>query len=252
MIPFDIISAVRERLGDSKTERWTDETLLLYVSMCQSDICMNAHLYRKTVTIQLNNTTKIYPLPLDYLALNRLELEGKLFPVESRNTIDSGDATLPCGLKDNLMYNELEIVLDPNSEDPLVTNLVNVYGVSVYSSQMDCTLASTYGVVTSVDAVTPPVTTEATDLVVYYTAVPPKLLVGDLYNPLIVPDIWFGAFLHFVCGMALQDDNDANNIQRGELEAGKYVRLLAHIMKTTAKDFTSNMKTKLTTKVRRI
>ncbi len=251
MIPFDIISAVRERLGDSKTERWTDETLLLYVSMCQSDICMNAHLYRKTVTIQLNNTTKIYPLPLDYLALNRLELEGKLFPVESRNTIDSGDATVPCGLKDNLMYNELEIVLDPSGNDPLVTNLVNVYGVTVYNTQIDCTLANVYGVVSSVDPVEP-VTSEATDLLVYYTAVPPALIAGDMYNPLIVPDIWFGAFLHFVCGMALQDDNDANNIQRGELEAGKYVRLLAHVMKITAKDFTSNMKTKLTTRVRSI
>ena len=251
MIPFDIISAVRERLGDSKTERWTDETLLLYVSMCQSDICMNAHLYRKTVTIQLNNTTKIYPLPLDYLALNRLELEGKLFPVESRNTIDSGDATVPCGLKDNLMYNELEIVLDPSANDPLVTNLVNVYGVTVYNTQIDCTLANVFGVVTAVDPVEP-VTSEATDLLVYYTAVPPVLLTVDMYNPLIVPDIWFGAFLHFVCGMALQDDNDANNIQRGELEASKYARQLAHIMKTTAKDFTSNMKTKLTTRVRKI
>jgi hypothetical protein len=63
--------------------------------------------------------------------------------------------------------------------------------------------------------------------------------------------MWLQAFLHYVSGMALQDDNDANNIQRGELEGQKYLRILEQLHKVSAKDFTSNMRTKLTTSYRR-
>ena len=256
MRPAEIIRAVRDRLGDSKNERWTNETLLLYVSMCQSDICMNAHLYKRELPIRLVDNLFIYQLPTDFLALNRLEYRDKFFPVETRNNIDSGDAQFPCALKDNLVYNEIEIVLGEQYND-LRTALVNVYGVTVDSNtdaiDIGCTLEDTFGVVTDVAAdLSDPEPQPLDEIKVYYTAVPPMYGIYDLERDLVVPDIWFGAFLHFVCGMALQDDNDANNIQRGELEASKYSRMLAHVMKTTSKDFTSSIKSKMTTKVRRI
>ena len=251
MTPQTVIKAVRERLGDVDKERWDDATLILYVSMCQSDICMHTDMYRREYALQLEDDRLIYELPTDFVALNRLEYLGKLMPVETRNTIDAGEAVFPCALKDNLIYNEIEIRLGERYSD-LRQALVNVYGVSAQGSSQH-ELDNVHGVVATVDSVGGEVPVQPLDeLKIYYTAVPPIYGAIDILRPLAVPDVWFGAFLHYVCSMALQDDNDANNIQRGELEAAKYSRLLANIMKTMAKDSTSNIRTKLTTKIRRI
>jgi hypothetical protein len=216
---------------------------------------MFTHFYRKEHHITLKDDQYIYTLPDDYLALNRLEYRDMMFPVETRNSIDKQEAAFPCALKDNLAYNEIEIVLGEGYHD-LRTALVNVFGVVTDSDtdaiDINVELDDVYGVVVDVeDTVTEPTPQPLDDLLVYYTAVPAILTSADMAKPLIVPDIWFQAFLHFVTGMALQDDNDANNIQRGEMEGTKYIRMLSHIKQTSSKDFTSSIKTKLTTKFRR-
>ncbi len=252
MKPVDVIKSTRARLGDDLQHRWDDETLLLYISLCQNDICMFTHFYRKTHHITLHQDQYIYTLPTDCLAVNRLEYRDQLLPIETRNNIDSGDVTYPLVLKDNLPFNQLEIKIGETYDD-LYTALTNVYGV-VSASDEDCELENVYGVVTDAEETlgTPP-SQPLDDILVYYTAIPPLLRIDyDLNEDLILPDIWFQAFLHYVTGMALQDDNDANNIQRGEMEGAKYLRILAHIHKTSAKDFTSNVRTKLTTNLRRI
>lgn len=255
MIPATIISAVRERLGDTKNERWDTATLMLYVSLCQNDICMFTQMYRRQSTIQLLDNQYIYELPTDFMVLSRLEYRDKVFPVETRADIDRGEVVFPLALKDNLLYNELEIQIGEGYDD-LRTALVNVYGVVVASDTddiaVDCELEDIHGVVVDAepDSTEPPIQ-PLDQLLVYYVAVPPILNVGDVTKTLEVPDIWFQAFLHYVCGMALQDDNDANNIQRGELEAQKYTRLLQHIHATSMKDFTGNEGKRLTTTYRR-
>jgi hypothetical protein len=258
MIAAEVIKAVRARLGDDLKHRWDDETLLLYISLCQNDICMFTHFYRQETHLILNPAQYIYTLPTDCLAVNRLEYRNELLPVETRNNIDSGNVTYPLVLKDNLPFNEIEFKIGDVYDD-LATALINVYGVTVASD--DCVLEDDFGVVSDVgeDVVDPPAQ-PLDDVLVYYTAIPPMLTMDmtDPDNPvlptdeLILPNIWFQAFLHFVTGMALQDDNDANNIQRGEMEGGKYLRMLAHIQKTSAKDFTSNIRSKLTTNIRRV
>ena len=256
MIPKDIIEAVRDRLGDTKEQRWDDATLLLYVSLCQSDICMFTHLYRREHHIKLLPDLLIYQLPTDFMALSRLEYRDKLFPIETRANIDRGETAFPCAIKDNLKYNELEIVLGAKDEN-LGTALVNVYGVVTDSDtdavDMGCVLDDIHGVVTEVGQDNLPTEVEQPldDLLVYYIAVPPLFKATDILRPLVVPDIWFQAFLHYVTGMALQDDNDANNIQRGELEAQKYTRLLEHIHATSMNDFTTNAGKRLATSFRK-
>ena len=211
MIPKDIIDAVRDRLGDSKEQRWGNDTLLLYVSLCQADICMFTHLYRREYHIKLNSTQLIYQLPTDFMALSRLEYRDQLFPIETRANIDRGETEFPCAIKDNLLYNELEIVVGDKNEN-LGTALVNVYGVVTDSDtdavDMGCDLDDIHGVVIEVESDTMPVdeAQPLDDLLVYYVAVPPIFKATDILRPLVVPDIWFQAFLHYVTGMALQDD----------------------------------------------
>lgn len=251
MTSTTVIDAVRSRLGDKKKERWTDDTLLLYVSLCQNDICMFTHFYRKTTEITLTSNTYIYDLPSDCLAVNRFEIAERKLNVDTRNNIDAGNAQYPLILKDNLNVNQMEFKIGPTFGN-LADALQNIYGVTSEGEGLE----DLFGVVS--DVITE-VGTEETLLAgvvtVYYTAVPPLLTMVDNElpdNSLILPDIWFQAFLHFVCAMALQDDNDANNIQRGELEATKYLRILSHIQKVSSKDFTSNIRSKLETKMRKV
>lgn len=255
MTPASVTKAVRNRLGDSRQERWDDATLLLYISLCQNDICMFTHYYRKSALITLEVDKLIYDLPTDCIAANRFEYNDKLLNVETRNSIDAGNAQFPLILKDNLEQHKVQFMVGDTYAD-LESALIGVFGVVTTTEDLD----PVYGVVTTVGEELPSGGTSLGEFKVFYSATPALLEMVDdgLGNlslptePLLIPDIWFQAMLHFVTGMCLQDDNDANNIQRGELEASKYIRVLQHIQKVSSKDFTSNIRTKLTTPIRRV
>lgn len=247
-----VIKAVRDRIGDDRKERWDDTTLLLYVSLCQNDICMFTHFYRRTALITLTTDSLLYDLPTDCIVANRFEYNGLLVPVETRNSIDDGNVEYPLILKDNLAFNQIQFMIE--SSPDLETSLTSVFGVVSLSDE----LSPPHGVTATVYGDEVLVDSGFGNVLVHYTAMPKLLEMADYgegevlpTEDLILPDVWFQAFLHFVCGMALQDDNDANNVQRGELEGSKYLRILSHIQKVSSKDFTSNMKTKLVTRFRR-
>lgn len=285
MIVDDIVSAVRKRLGDSNQQRWSDETLILYTSLCQNDICIHTNFHRLTTDIYLKDGKAVYALPEDCIRVERIEYiwhdcsEGFL-PMYSRNNIDDYNTdgygqrvTYPLALKDNLKYNEIEIIADPDPSKLLGEALADFFGVVVSSDSdgtdtSDCVLENDFGVVAVSEGVghdgcspigcdleeqfgvTTHVTKYIGEMKVYYSSVPS--IMTELSDKLIVPDMWLMAFINYVTGTALQDDNDANNIQRGEQELQKYTRLLAQMLKTSAKDFTTNYKTKMTTKYRRV
>ena len=216
---------------------------------------MFTHMYRRSTVITLLNDQYICTLPTDFMALSRLEYRDKLFPVETSANIDRGEVQYPLAVKDNLQYNELEIVIGDTYTD-LRHALTDAFGVVVASDsddiQVDCTLDDVLGVVVDAESdVTQPPAQPLDEILAYYIAVPPIYTSVDLLRPLLVPDVWFQAFLHFVTGMCLQDDNDANNIQRGELEAQKYTRLLEHIHAVSMNDFTTNAGSRLATSYRR-
>lgn len=246
----DVVTAVRRRLGDARMDRWSDEALILYTSLAQNDICVFTNYHRQYKIIPLYEGKLIYNLPTDCIRVERLQYNCEFFPIESRNAIDRDKVQYPCALKDNLEFGKIEIRMEPGCKS-IETALMDTYGVTASSSDYTCALEDIYGVVSSIDDDLNPNPSIAQPqevlgyLEVYYSAVPP--ISTDLADELVVPDMWISAFIHYVCAMALQDDNDANNIQRGELEAQKYVRLLGQLMKTSAKDFTTNVKSKLTT-----
>ena len=249
MLVSDVVTAVRKRLGDDVKERWDIDTLVLYTSLCQSDICIHTNYHRKRYIMPLYEGQLIYNLPADCIRVERMEYEGEFFPIETRNSIDRGEAKYPCALKDNLEFGEIEIRLE-KYDSTIQSELENAFGV--VSSTDISVLDNKFGVVSSIDDLTNPNpgdTPVVGYIIVYYSAVPP-LAVDDTVT-LLLPDMWISAFIHFVTGMALQDDNDANNIQRGEFELQKYNRMLEAILKTSAKDFTTNYKSKLETPYRR-
>jgi len=87
-------------------------------------------------------------------------------------------------------------------------------------------------------------------ILVYYIAVPRQVLFES--TKLDIPYIWEEILLHYVVGTALQDDNDANNIQRGEYELAKYQKELDKISDVSSKDFSANASNKYETQYRRV
>ena len=85
---------------------------------------------------------------------------------------------------------------------------------------------------------------------VYYIAAPRKL--KFINATLVLPSMWEGLLLHYVVGTALQDDNDANNIQRGELELNKYNTKLNKLKAKSSNDYSASASDKYETNYRRV
>jgi len=76
-------------------------------------------------------------------------------------------------------------------------------------------------------------------ITVFYVALPP---IVEFYNgALVLDDVWEKALIHYVVGMARQDDNDEGNYKLGEAEINKYDKEVAKAKKISAKSFTSQI-----------
>jgi len=74
---------------------------------------------------------------------------------------------------------------------------------------------------------------------IYYHATSP--LVNSVFDAMVIPDLWLTAMVHYVVGMARQDDNDEGNYQLGEIELGKYDAEVNKAKKAAAKSFNSQV-----------
>lgn len=327
MTAYSLIEKARRRLGDIKSNRWTDQRLLDIVNEGQADICRNTGIYRKEAYVELANYETRYILPDDCLKIKRLEFRGVPIPVVSREDIDNGKS--PSGLfltiKDSISMGLIDIypaittlthasltlqgeVADDtfsfnslfgvvtDMDDPYI--LDSVYGaITDVSHAVDPTLPETvWGELTRSPAHPPVVTTFSPDVygvttdIEFTFSTDPKLfgfisdsdvykVVGkyglitsiapientlrvfyeavpvDLFNfttELVISNMWEKAMMHYLVGTALQDDNDSNNIQRGELELSKYEAVIAKAKESSSKDFSGGASDKYHTRMRRV
>jgi len=119
----------------------------------------------------------------------------------------------------------------------------SVYGLTTGTNVAEYSVVGTYGIVTDIAG-------EDAYIRVFYEAVPTAPLV--LTSSFVIPDIWMDTLSKYIVGTALQDDNDANNIQRGEMELKKFDLAVAKARELSSKDFSAGMKDKLRTSFRRI
>ena len=324
MTAQDIILQARERLGDIKEQRWSNDRLLAIVSQGQVDICLETGYLRKDIILPLVNGESIYNLPRDCYSIKRVEYDGKLLPLHSRSDKDIPRAVMTdyVAYKSNLDMNKLEIQPEivgvttikvvqgsiTTDDNFLVTPIYGVvastddesiivdqpYGVvtgmeidqtsnipslgygEIFGSPLDRSIVymanGAYGVTTNIEyskdseyGFISEVTghtvsglygligniSYATDTFrVYYVAIPSKL--RYVTSLLVMPELWEEILIRYTVGTALQDDNDANNIARGEAELQKYGIKLATIADLSSKDFSSNTSSKSTTDYRRV
>lgn len=121
--------------------------------------------------------------------------------------------------------------------------VTNLFGIVTDTNSIDYAISGSFGITTDV------VSSESY-LKIFYESVPTAKMVYT--SSFIIPDVWEEAMLRYIVGTALQDDNDASNVQRGELELTKFTNEVLKAREMSSKDFSSGIKEKLTTSFRRI
>ncbi len=338
MLVADILTQVRERLGDIKKQRWSDARLISIASDCNIEMCIKARLLRYQYYLPMVARTARYILPMDCINITKLQHLGEALPIYTRSDIDNGtvikSSTGFVGIKSNINMNILELYPEVPDIAPLKTvtdqsyKLTSIdtspkYGVAsrVYnqpdtaefviepfygvtsevrliytgidehkygelsSVAYDGTIAvadmtQIEGVMTEIDyniaainhelygyltgvigaehneivsnyyGITTDIAFEENVVKVYYDAAPPVLTL--LESGLQVPDMWRDLVMRYVVGTALQDDNDANNLQRGEAELNKYYVGLQELQTRSSSDFATNNKERYITKFRSV
>ena len=107
----------------------------------------------------------------------------------------------------------------------------------------DHNAAGTYGVCTDVLA-------KSVYIKIYYSAI--SSTVNSLYDALVVKDIWEKALVHYVVGMARQDDNDEGNYVLGTQELDKYDKEVKKAIRLSARSYTSTVSEIKETQYRRV
>ena len=163
-------------------------------------------------------------------------------------SIDGEELPLTFGeLASSPLHKEVEIDFDQG-----------IYGVTTGASYDNSTDPKLFGFITGSDyydvkgqyGLVATVTDSSTTLRVFYEAVPTNLI--SLSASLVIQDMWEEAMVRYVVGTALQDDNDANNIQRGELELQKFTTDVLKARELATKDFSGGAKEKYHTRFRRV
>ena len=324
MTALTIATQARERLGDLKKQRWTDNRLLSIISMGQQDICKWTNYLRRQTYLPLVNDNAVYTLPNDCYRVSRVEYNDLLLPLFTRDDKDIPRVMTSdyIAFKSNLDMNKIELYPTPEdvldnilwisgdlsdqgyvdqpfgvvtsidnpdyvlegenigeiteaTREILIDSISDRYGELFDSMSFSPTfdfgtnfgvivnvehpIGSVYGFVTSVQ--TDHIVSNRYGLVadvglldntikVYYVALPGKLKYMEAI--LVLPELWEDLLIRYTVGTALQDDNDANNIQRGEMELQKYQQQVMKLRAESMKDFSGGAKDKLVTNYRRI
>ncbi len=325
MTALDIMNQARERLGDEKKQRWSDNRLLSIVSQGQVNVCIQSGYLRKEILLPFVVGKTRFTLPRDCYSVRRVEFQDKLLPLHTRSDQDvPRHATKSefIAYKSNLQTNRIEIQpaiseLELNIlyadgdaiEDSLF--VANPYGVVVYTNDPNMTVSPLYGcttgfglsedvtsstgygaiagssldvaavdfpngefgvvvaadyitvdtkygsitavdghIVSGVYGIVTDVAAVSDTFHVYYIATPDKLKFAQ--SVLILPERWEELLIRYTVGTALQDDNDANNITRGEGELQKYAVQLEQIKALSSQDFAGSSSEKMQTTYRRI
>ena len=120
----------------------------------------------------------------------------------------------------------------PSSGVATSTKPISAIGQLGFTTEIGSVGISGFGVVT--DAFLP-----GEYLTVYYNAVPDTI--RTKYTSLVLDNTWEMAMIHYVTGMARQDDNDEGNYKIGEAELTKYENLVERARRDSARSFSTQV-----------
>lgn len=84
----DILVRVRDTLGDSAKQRWSDARLIRLIDNGQKDICRRAKLLRTSTDIIIVDGIASYNMPKDFLLLDKVDINNKRIPLIGHTELD--------------------------------------------------------------------------------------------------------------------------------------------------------------------
>lgn len=237
----DILTRVRDIVGDTGKTRWDDTSLLRRFNEGQYDIGKKAEIFKKTAAIQLVKGQFLYTMPDDFI-----KLKEAMFAYEPLDIVPAQQMTRRHGADWRLHTTTQEIntiVTDRQDRKtirvyprPFIDDLYDnytfdpdTYGVS--DTLTDYTFDAAYGVVGSIyDTELIDLNTsefgiivdglEGKFLVVEYVRRP--TFVSSVLEDHELPDAFDTALVKYTAGTALRDDIDTQNRAMGNEELVLY------------------------------
>lgn len=237
----DILTRVRDTVGDVDKTRWTDSSLIRRFNEGQYDIGKKAELFKKTVAIQLVKGQFLYTMPDDFI-----KLKDALYDYEPIEIIPSQQMVRRYGKDWRLHSTENSIsALVTDRQDtktirvyprPFIDDLYDsftfspdTYGItdtlteytfdsdlgligSIYDSELIDNNIEKFGII--VDGL------EGKFLIVEYIRRP--IYVESVNDDHELPDAFDTALVKYISGTALRDDIDTQNRSMGNEELVLY------------------------------
>lgn len=256
----NIFTRVRDKLGDSKGQRWENDTLIRLLQDALDDVSLNTKMFRGVAHIPLIQGYAEYSLPDNLIDIKQVLSSG--IPVDLRSSYYMDDVVgknwrnHTGNFVDNCVYDPLDVLtlrvypipitpqvaeaysFDPNTFGVATSvddfNNIDDYGIidSIIDSTSVTEYSNRYGLVTDI--------LDSRSVAVIYTrkATHPETLEDELE----IPPVYDKALVYYITGMALRNDIDAQNRSAGNEEIMFYERELGIAAANSSKNQVSNNK----------
>lgn len=235
-----VIDNARAILADPNKTRWSDTRLLSLYNQCLIDIVIQTNLLNGKAFVEIESNINTYRLPDEVLQINRVQYLDKKISIISHDQMDQKDA-----LWETRVGTELEYA---------VTNLLNAGTFKIYPRITDTTMDyidsnSPYGIIIDVttfdDIYNIPGIENLNDIpkymIIYYSKIPNIVALDTIDTDLQFSKAWDNALIHYIVGMSLRDDGDAQNRAFGNEEITIYGSTITNIMNRVSTNFTMDI-----------
>lgn len=239
---LDTLNNARAILADTSKTRWTDNRLIDLYNQALVDIVLQTNLLSGKAFVEVESNINTYRLPDEVLQITRIQYLDTKLPILSHDEMDKKDALWETRVGTTVQY--------------AVTNLLNSGVFKIYPRITDTTMDyidsnSPYGIIVDVttfdDIYNIPGIEDINNipkyLIVYYSKIPDFVTTSTIDTSLQFSKAWDTAIIHYIAGMALRDDGDAQNRAFGTEELTLYTSNVNIIMNRTARNFTMDLET---------
>ena len=218
----NIISNVRIDLGDTNTQRYTDDILIRHLNSAISDFVLATKCLRERIYVGLSVSAAIYDLRPYVLEFIRTEYLGRNIEAKSYVELDKIDVDWQSATSTEVKYvtfdhlNKGMIRVYPRVEGAIDIVTQN----SLYGGLIDITIGDDDYQIPSIEDVE---STLDQYLIVYVIKKPKAIAINTIDTELELHSMYDKALELYVTAMCLRSDTDAVNRQYGNEQLQLYI-----------------------------
>jgi hypothetical protein len=237
MLASAILTDARYTLSDTNKKRWTDARLLSLLYQGIVEAAQKTTLFQEELYITLTNGLSTIDLSDRALVVYRVEYLDEPVEFKSYEEMDKSSSTWQKVIGPKL----LKVVYDKSNR-----GVLKLYPTIENSVNTNIEYSSPFGIVTGLTytEITLDITTDFGDLSsvdptgyvkVFYRKKP--AVISDITTELEVDDVLHEPLTHYVIGMALRDNTDAQNRAMGKEEIALFYEQIDQFSIAKSKNF---------------